>query len=83
MRPATHVINITNVIIEWRPKAASSTPAVREQPQGVLCGNAGNARHRVFDPKVIYDQYKDRFVSRRLSACTAGWQCRASWSRYR
>lgn len=60
----THVINITNVIIQWRPKAGIADPPQYENSlmgffgaiPGTLAGDFG------FDPKVIYDQYNGRFV---------------------
>ncbi len=60
----THIINITNVIIQWRPKVGTADPPQYENslmgffgaPAGILAGDFG------FDPKVIYDQYSGRFV---------------------
>lgn len=60
----THVINISNVIIQWRPKAGIADPPQYENSlmgffgavPGTLAGDFG------FDPKVIYDQYNARFV---------------------
>ncbi len=59
-----HVINITNVIIQWRPKVGTADPPQYENSlmgffgavPGTLAGDFG------FDPKVIYDQYNSRFV---------------------
>ncbi|HEX5133446.1 MAG TPA: FlgD immunoglobulin-like domain containing protein [Candidatus Krumholzibacteria bacterium] len=68
-----HVMNIGNVIIEWRPKVGIadtpehiddlkgffatglSAPAPNPGP-GTSLGTVG------YDPKVIYDQYADRFI---------------------
>jgi hypothetical protein len=60
----THVINITNVIIQWRPKVGTVDAPQYENSlmgffgavPGTLAGDFG------FDPKVIYDQYNGRFV---------------------
>ena len=60
----THVINISNVIVQWRPKAGIADPPQYENSltgffgavPGTLAGDFG------FDPKVIYDQYNGRFV---------------------
>jgi hypothetical protein len=60
----THVINISNVIIQWRPKAGIADPPQYENSlmgffgavPGTLPGDFG------FDPQVIYDQYNGRFV---------------------
>lgn len=60
----SHIVNITNVVIQWRPKTGTAdTPQFENSlmgffgtPAGTLAGDFG------FDPKVIYDQYSDRFV---------------------
>jgi hypothetical protein len=60
----THVVNVGNCLIEWRPKAApadapqyiSSLMGFFGAPPGVIADPFG------FDPKVIYDQYAGRFV---------------------
>ncbi len=59
-----HVINISNIILQWRAKATMADPPQYENSlmgffgavPGTLAGDFG------FDPKVIYDQYNGRFV---------------------
>ncbi len=64
----THVINIGNCIIEWRPKSAPlDVPQYRNSLKGffagaVGAGGIGTLGTTCFDPKVIYDQYQDRFI---------------------
>jgi FlgD Ig-like domain len=64
----THVINIGNCIIEWRPKnAPADVPQYRNSLKafftGALgAGGIGTLATTGFDPKVIYDQYSNRFI---------------------
>ena len=67
-----HVINIGNCMIEWRPKVGiSDTPEFIDDLKGFfsalpapapLPGAGTTLGTSTFDPKVIYDQYADRFV---------------------
>jgi hypothetical protein len=58
-----HVINITNVIIEWRTKAGiGPVPQYQNSLKGFFAGLAGTLGTECFDPKVVYDQYAGRFV---------------------
>ncbi len=60
----THVINVGNDFVEWRPKVGTvDTPEFRtglltffSTTPGLIAGS------NPFDPKVIYDQYRDRFI---------------------
>ena len=59
----THVINIGNCIIEWRPKNAPlDVPQYRNSLAGFFAGTVGTLGTTAFDPKVVYDQYRDRFI---------------------
>jgi len=64
----THVINIGNCIIEWRPKNAPlDVPEYRASLKAFFTGAAGpggigTLATPAFDPKVIYDQYANRFI---------------------
>lgn len=58
----THVVTISNVVVQWRPKVgAADTPEYENSltgffGPGVLADDFG------FDPKVIFDQHEGRFV---------------------
>ncbi|MDH4038689.1 MAG: T9SS type A sorting domain-containing protein [Candidatus Krumholzibacteria bacterium] len=68
----TQVINIGNCLIEWRRKAAmSDTPDFLDDLKGFFSALPAPAPNpgpgttlgtATFDPKVIYDQYAQRFV---------------------
>jgi hypothetical protein len=57
-----HVVNIVNVGIEWRTKAAPGVLQYQNSLQNFFAGVPGGLGTFGFDPKVIYDQYSDRFV---------------------
>jgi hypothetical protein len=65
-----HVINIGNVVIEWRPKVGIvDTPQFIDDLKGFFSALPGpppgagtTLGTTCFDPKVIYDQYAQRFV---------------------
>ena len=59
-----HIINITNVVIQWRPKSGTvDTPQYESSLMGFFGAIPGTlAGDFGFDPKVIYDQYSGRFV---------------------
>lgn len=75
---ATHLVNVTNTSIEWYRR----TDLVRENTQLLgysdiatqLTGffSALNPANLTFDPKVIYDQFEDRFVVVTLERVNAG-----------
>ncbi len=60
----THVVTVSNVIVQWRPKVGTTNTPEYENTltgffgavPGVLADNFG------FDPKVIFDQHEGRFV---------------------
>ena len=54
----THVVSVVNAMIEWRPKSGAT--GTIQSLQGFFTSlTPANA---LFDPKVIYDQYADRFI---------------------
>jgi hypothetical protein len=58
-----HVVNITNVIIQWRAKSCdAATPQYENSLKGFFAGLVGTLGTECFDPKVVYDQYANRFV---------------------
>jgi hypothetical protein len=58
-----HVVNVGNVYLEWRPKNGTvDVPQFRAGLQAFFAGTPGALGVSPFDPKVIYDQYADRFV---------------------
>ncbi|MDH3215275.1 MAG: T9SS type A sorting domain-containing protein [Candidatus Krumholzibacteria bacterium] len=66
-----HVVNIGNVVIEWRGKSNPDSLQHRESLQTFFSALPGPVPSPgpgttlgtfTFDPKVIYDQYADRFV---------------------
>ena len=68
----THVVNIVNVGIEWRPKAnPQDTPEYQNSLQAFFAGTPGTLGTSTFDPKVIYDQYSDRFIVITLERVTS------------
>jgi hypothetical protein len=67
-----HVINIGNCYIEWRPKNAPlDAPQYRSSLAAFFAGVPGGLGTTGFDPKVIYDQYADRFVVVTLEVVTS------------
>ena len=64
---ADHVVNIGNVIIEWRTKNNPDSLEHRESLQSffsvLTTGVPLPLGTFTFDPKVIYDQYSGRFVA--------------------
>ncbi len=73
----THVVTIGNCLIEWRPKAAPmDAPQYINSLDGFFAGTPGALTLGVpptnlFDPKVIYDQYQDRFLVIALQRVTS------------
>ncbi len=68
----THVINIVNVGIEWRPKNNPlDTPEYQALLSTFFAGVPGGLGTATFDPKVIYDQYSDRFIVITLERVTS------------
>lgn len=72
-----HVVNIANCLIEWRPKAnPQDTPQYINSLDGFFAGAPGalalgTPPTNVFDPKVTYDQYSDRFIAIALQRVTS------------
>jgi len=60
----THVINASNIVIQWRPKDAPQDTPEFEQPLAYFFGLVASPTDYAYtaDPKVIYDQYAGRFV---------------------
>jgi len=61
----SHVINVTNVLIEWRPKIGIvDAPQVQMSLKTLFAGTGGSGvlGTETFDPRAIYDQYNGRFV---------------------
>lgn len=68
----THVINVVNVGIEWRPKNnPQDTAEYQNSLQNFFAGTPGSLGTFTFDPKVIYDQYADRFIVVTLERVTS------------
>ncbi|HEU4365029.1 MAG TPA: FlgD immunoglobulin-like domain containing protein [Candidatus Krumholzibacteria bacterium] len=68
----THVVNVVNVGIEWRPKAnPQDAPQYQNSLQNFFAGTPGTLGTFTFDPKVIYDQYSDRFIVVTLERVTS------------
>jgi FlgD Ig-like domain len=58
-----YVVNTGNDYIEWRPKANPvDTPQFRSGLQSFFASTPGILNVSPFDPKVIYDQVRDRFI---------------------
>jgi hypothetical protein len=71
-----HVVDVGNVYIEWRLKAAPSPHQVRMSLDALFAGTPGAlalgvAPTNIFDPKVTYDQYSGRFVVVALQRVTS------------
>ncbi len=66
-----HVINIVNVGIEWRTKANPGVLQYQNSLAGFFAGVPGGLGTQTFDPKVIYDQYRDRFIVVTLERVTS------------
>jgi hypothetical protein len=73
-----HVVDVGNVYIEWRLKAAPSPHQVRMSLDALFAGTPGalpfgtpTVPTTVFDPKVTYDQYAGRFVVVALQRVTS------------
>ncbi len=59
----SHIINIGNSYIEWRPKnTPMDTPQFRASLKAFFAGAPDVLGTVCYDPKVLYDQYSDRFV---------------------
>lgn len=60
----THVINATNIVIQWRTKDNPQDVPEFEQPLAYFFGLVDSPTEFAYttDPKVIYDQYAGRFV---------------------
>lgn len=58
-----HVLNVSNVIIEWRPKTGTvDTPQYQNSLKGFFSTLVGTLGTECFDPKTVYDQYNNRFI---------------------
>jgi len=59
-----HVINATNGVIQWRPKDNPQDTPQFEQPLALFFGLVASPTDYAYttDPKVMYDQYGQRFV---------------------
>jgi hypothetical protein len=62
-----HVLNVVNLLIEWRQKAAlTDAPQFRSSLDALFAGTPGmlapTVPSNLFDPKCTYDQYAGRFV---------------------
>lgn len=73
-----HVVDVGNVYIEWRLKAAPDPHQVRMSLDQLFAGTPGalafgstTTPTTVFDPKVTYDQYAGRFVVVALQRVTS------------
>jgi hypothetical protein len=53
-----HVVSVVNAMIEWRPKSGAA--GTIQSLQGFF--TSLTPANKLFDPKVIYDQYAGRFV---------------------
>jgi len=60
----THVINATNGVLQWRPKDNPQDTPEFEEPLALFFGLVASPTDYAYttDPKVIYDQYAQRFV---------------------
>lgn len=60
----THVINATNMVIQWRPRNNPQDAPEFEAPLALFFGLVDVPTDFAYttDPKVIYDQYAGRFV---------------------
>ncbi|HEX6791813.1 MAG TPA: hypothetical protein VF247_10930, partial [Candidatus Krumholzibacteria bacterium] len=71
-----HVVDVGNVYIEWRLKAAPSPHQVRMGLDTFFAGTPGALSlgvppTNIFDPKVTYDQYSGRFIVVALQRVTS------------
>lgn len=73
-----HVVDVGNVYIEWRLKAAPDPHQVRMSLDALFAGTPGalafgspTTPTTVFDPKVTYDQYSGRFIVVALQRVTS------------
>jgi hypothetical protein len=60
----THVINVTNGVLQWRPRTDPQDAPEFEEALPFFFGIVDTPTEYAYttDPKVIYDQYADRFV---------------------
>jgi hypothetical protein len=60
---AQHIVNVGNCYIEWRLKnALVNVPQYKAGLSTFFAGVPGGLGTTGFDPKVIYDQYSNRFI---------------------